>query len=68
MLDTRGRLPTYVEIDPEIIKSISNLQNRLARADKSLARLQVREAKIITDFGAQQERYKYLIDNWNEES
>ena len=57
-----------VEIDPKIIKSISNLQNRMARADKSLARLQVREAKIITDFGTQLERYKTLIDNWNEES
>ncbi len=57
-----------VEIDPKIIKSISNLQNRLARADKSLAKLQVREAKIVTDFGAQLERYKTLIDNWNEGS
>ncbi len=57
-----------VEIDPEIIKSISNLQNRLTRADKSLAKLQIREAKIVTDFGAQLERYKTLIDNWNEGS
>jgi hypothetical protein len=57
-----------VEVDPEIIESIANLQTRLETSGQSLAKLQAREDEITANFDAQLERYKYLINNQPEES
>ncbi|MEE8496200.1 MAG: DUF4124 domain-containing protein [Xanthomonadales bacterium] len=56
-----------VEVDPEIIKSISNLQLRLKSNRKSLANLQLREDGIVANFGAELERYQNLTHNRPEE-
>ncbi len=57
-----------VEVDPEISDSIADLQARLETYHNSLAKLQAREDKIIASFGAELERYQYLINNQSEES
>ena len=57
-----------VEVEPKIIKSISNFQTRLKNYKKSLADLLEREDKITADFGAQLERYQFLTHNQPEES
>jgi hypothetical protein len=57
-----------VEVDPKIINSIADLQARLEAYGNSLAKLQTREDKIIASFGAELERYQFLINNQSEES
>jgi hypothetical protein len=57
-----------VEVDQEIINSISDLQSRLQAYGNSLAKLQAREDKINETFGAELERYQYLINNQPEDS
>lgn len=66
--EAANRQRSGVEVDPEIIDSIANLQTRLASNGNSLAKLQAREDKIVTDFGAQLERYQFLIENQPEDS
>lgn len=55
-------------VDPEIIESILNLQNRLANNAKSLAGLQSREEGIRKNFGVELDRYRHLIETWSEDS
>jgi len=57
-----------VEVDGKIIGSIADLQARLEAYGNSLAKLQTREDKIIASFGAELERYQYLIKDQSEES
>jgi hypothetical protein len=66
--EAANRQRSGVEVDPEIIDSIADLQTRLASNGNSLAKLQAREDKIITDFGAELERYQFLIENQPEDS
>ena len=66
--EAANRQRSGVEVDSEIIDSIANLQTRLASNGNSLAKLQAREDKIITDFGAQLERYQFLIEDQPEDS
>lgn len=56
-----------VEVDPEIIKAITNLQARLESNKKSLANLQLREDEIVAKFGAELERYQNLKHSRPEE-
>ena len=66
--EAANRQRSGVEVDPEIIDSIADLQTRLASNGNSLAKLQAREDKIIADFDAQLERYQFLIENQPEDS
>jgi hypothetical protein len=66
--EAANRQRSGVEVDPEIINSIADLQTRLKTNGKSLDRLQAREDEIVTNFGAQLERYQFLTDNGPEES
>lgn len=66
--EAANRQRSGVEVESEIIKSITDLQNRLAVNEKSLDSLEAREAEIKVTFGAELERYRYLIETWNEES
>ncbi len=66
--EAANRQRSGTEIEPEIIKSISSLQFRLTASEKSLAKLQLREDKIIEDFDAQLVRYQTLVLKLNEEA
>jgi hypothetical protein len=66
--EAANRQRSGVEVDPEIINSISDLQTRLEAYGNSLAKLQAREDKIIANFGTELERYQYLTNNQSEES
>jgi hypothetical protein len=66
--EAANRQRSGVEVDPKIIKSISDLQTRLKTNGKSLARLQAREDKIVANFNAELERYQHLIHMRTEES
>jgi hypothetical protein len=66
--EAANRQRSGVDVDPEIINSIANLQTRLETNGESLDKLQAREDEIIADFGAELERYQFLTDNQPEES
>jgi len=66
--EAANRQRSGVEVDSKIVNSISTLQSRLETNEKSLAKLQEREDKIVTNFGAELERYQYLTSNQPEES
>jgi len=48
-------------------REISVLQTRLAENSRSLAGLKAREEAIRTDFQKQLDRYRYLMETWEEE-
>ncbi len=56
------------EVDPKITKSIADIQIRMEANGKLLASLQAREDRIIANFDAELERYRYLIQIRSEES
>jgi hypothetical protein len=56
------------EIESETTSSIKNLQLRLKRNADSLAGLKAREENIRNNFGAELERYRYLVETWSEDS
>jgi hypothetical protein len=66
--EAANRQRSGVEVDPEIINSITGLQNRLAANERSLDGLEARETEIKATFGAELERYRYLIETWDKES
>jgi hypothetical protein len=66
--EAANRQRSGVEVDPEIINSIAGLQNRLAANEMSLDGLEARETEIKATFGAELERYRYLIETWDKES
>lgn len=66
--EAANRQRSGVEVDPEIINSIAGLQNRLAANERSLDGLEARETEIKATFGAELERYRYLIETWDKES
>lgn len=66
--EAANRQRSGVEVDPKIINSIADLQTRMAANGKSLASLEARKAEIKVTFGAELERYRYLIETWDEES
>jgi hypothetical protein len=49
-------------------RDISQLQARLAENGRSLDSLKLREDNIRADFQKQLDRYRYLMENWEEES
>jgi hypothetical protein len=55
-------------VDPDTMREIKSLRVALARNGTSLDGLQQREEKIRGDFDKQLERYRYLIENWPEDS
>ena len=61
--EAAARQRSGVEIDAETVKSIADLQTRLESYGNSLTKLKAREDKIIANFGAELERYQYLINN-----
>ena len=56
------------EVEQEDIASIMQLQARLEVNDGELAGLKARENDIRNNFGAELERYRYLIEKWSENS
>ena len=63
-----NRQRSGTEPDPAVSSSIMDLQTRLAGSANSLAGLQAREEEIKKDFGAELERYRYLIETWSEDT
>ena len=55
-------------VDPDTMREIRNLRTALAKNGSSLDGLRQREEKIRADFDQQLERYRYLIENWSEDS
>ena len=66
--EAANRQRSGVEVDQKIIRHIANLQTRLTANGKSLDKLETREDDIKVAFGAELERYRYLIETWEEES
>lgn len=66
--EAANRQRSGVEVDPEIIRKVADLQIRLASNEESLYNLEAREDEIKVAFGAELERYRYLIETWDEES
>ena len=63
-----NRQRSGTEPDPAVSSSIMDLQTRLASSANSLTGLQAREEEIKKDFGAELERYRYLIETWSEDT
>ena len=63
-----NRQRSGVDVDQEAIATIMDLQARLEVNSGSLASLQAREDEIRQNFGAEVERYRYLIETWSEDS
>ena len=63
-----NRQRSGTEVESETISSIMELQARLEVNAGSLASLKAREDDIRKDFGAELERYRYLIETWSEDS
>jgi len=55
-------------VNQAVYAEIALLQSRLAENAQSLAGLQAREENIRADFKKQLDRYRYLIETWDEES
>jgi len=66
--EAANRQRSGVEVDPEIIRKIADLQIRLVSNGESLNKLEAREDEIKVAFGAELERYRYLIETWEKES
>jgi hypothetical protein len=66
--EAANRQRSGVEVEQEAITTIMGLQARLEVNSNSLASLQAREEEIRKDFGAEMERYRYLIETWSEDS
>jgi len=63
-----NRQRSGTEVEQEDIASIMKLQARLEINDGELASLKARENDIRKNFGAELERYRYLIETWSENS
>jgi hypothetical protein len=57
-----------IEVTAEAAKEIASLKKRLASNQSMMDELQIREDEIRKNFGAEIERYRYLQENWTEES
>ena len=57
-----------LQVEDETVREIRDLRNALAKNERSLQGLQVRENNIRADFEKQLERYRYLVETWSEES
>jgi hypothetical protein len=57
-----------MEVDDEKVDSMDGLRGQLERNAESLAGLEARESKIREAFQKELDRYRYLIENWEEET
>jgi hypothetical protein len=57
-----------LQVDPATKREIKNLRGALADNSRSLAGLQKREDAIREQFDEQLERFRYLMENWSEET
>jgi hypothetical protein len=55
-------------VDPATAREIKNLRGALASNNRSLEGLQQREEAIRDQFDEQLKRFRYLMENWSEES
>jgi hypothetical protein len=55
-------------VDEKVTHQISELQSRLANNSLSLEGLEARESSIRAEFGKQLDRYRFLEEEWAEES
>jgi hypothetical protein len=56
------------QVDEKVTLQIDQLQSRLAKNSLSLEGLEARESSIRDEFGKQLDRYRYLEEEWAEES
>ena len=63
-----NRQRSGTEVDSKAIVSIMGLQARLDSNEHSLNGLKAREDEITTDFNAELERYRYLVEKWSEDA
>lgn len=56
------------QVEDETVRQIRDLRNALAKNDRSLQTLQLRENNIRVDFENQVERYRHLVETWSEET
>jgi hypothetical protein len=56
------------QVDEKVTHQINQLQSRLAENSLSLEGLEARESSIRDEFGKQLDRYRYLEEEWAEES
>lgn len=55
-------------VAPDLFRDINRLSSRLDENARSINGLEQREMKIRSDFEAQLERYRYLVEEYSEES
>ena len=66
--EAANRQRAGIQVDPAIGTEIAGLKQRLASNQKMMDELQVREDDIRKTFGAEIDRYRYLVETWSEES
>jgi hypothetical protein len=57
-----------LQVEDKTIREIRELRSALAKNDRSLQGLQVREDNIRADFEKQLERYRLLVETWDDNS
>lgn len=57
-----------LQVEEETAHEIRDLRSALAKNDRSLQSLQVREDNIRADFEKQLERYRYLVETWSDDA
>jgi hypothetical protein len=55
-------------VDPATVREINSNRAELAKVNTALEGLKQREESIRADFGRQLKRYRYLVENWSDES
>lgn len=66
--EAANRQRAGVEVEPATSQEIAALKKRLGSNQKMIDDLQVREDDIRKTFGAEIDRYRYLVETWAEES
>jgi hypothetical protein len=66
--EAANRQRAGVEVDANIGDEIASLKKRLGSNQAMMDELQIREDQIRESFGAEIDRYRYLVETWSEES
>jgi hypothetical protein len=57
-----------LEVEPATVREINRNRAELAKTEVALEGLQQREDAIRADFDKQLERYRYLVETWDDET
>jgi len=66
--EAANRQRAGIEVEPATSQEIVSLRKRLGSNQRMMDELRVREDEIRKTFGAEIDRYRYLVETWTEES